>query len=41
MMKNLSKVGFCKNRKRRKGGHKNTFVRFGRNYRENKSAGLP
>ena len=41
VMKNLSKVGFCKNRKRRKGGHKNTFVRFGRKYRENKSAGLP
>ena len=41
VMKNLSKVGFCKNRKRRKGGHKNTFVRFGRKYRESKSAGLP
>ena len=41
VMKNLSKSEFCKNRKRRKGGHKNTFVRFGRKYRENKSAGLP
>lgn len=41
VMKNLSKSEFCKNRKMRKVGHKNTFVRFGRKYRESKSAGLP